>query len=185
MVAYLEFLKSDPAGREAAAGLLARMERHRSVVLEVLSREGVPHWLAYAALARSGFEPLCVDTAGAGGLWLLSAEQARALGLPVGYWRDGRRDPSLSTQAVARFLREEQTRSGSWEQSLLALMRGPRPPSDEPLPPAAIAVDQAEQRFVTRTMAVAVLGEHRELLGFPAAAAALPAASRNWNCPPA
>jgi membrane-bound lytic murein transglycosylase D len=176
-LAFVEYLKSDPEGRPAAVALLGRLDRLRRPVAEALARGGAPRWLAYAALARSGFDPAATTADGGAGLWMLSAERARALGLTVGYWKDGRRDPLRATEGVARFVAD---RAGVPPvEALLSLFRGPRAgadvAADGPLPPSvlatdspavATAVDRAERLFLARTFALALIDENRQALGF-------------------
>jgi membrane-bound lytic murein transglycosylase D len=176
VLAFVDYLKGDPEGRVAAVALLGRLDRWRRPVGEALARGGAPRWLAYAALARSGFEPAAVAADGAAGLWMLSAERAQALGLTVSYWKDGRRDPQRATEAVARFVGE---RSGTPPaEALLSLFRGSRAAAgagDGTLPPSVLppeapvqsaAVDRAERLFLARTFALALIGENRQALGF-------------------
>jgi membrane-bound lytic murein transglycosylase D len=182
VLAFVEYLKSDAEGRAAAVALLGRLDRLRRPVAEALARGGAPRWLAYAALARSGFEPAATAADGAAGLWMLSAERARALGLGVSYWKDGRRDPQRASEMVARYIAD---RGGVPPvEALLSLFRGPRGAdvaADGPLPPGALSatppaaalapaevqvVDRAERLFLARSFALALIDENRQALGF-------------------
>ena len=161
---------------------------------EALARGGAPRWLAYAALARSGFDPAAAAADGGAGLWMLSAERARALGLAVGYWKDGRRDPLRATEAVARFVADRA--AGRPVEALLSLFRGPRAgadvAADGTVPPSVLApdapacrrwraVDRAERLFLARTFALALIGENRQALGFDRRRSRARASIR-WSC---
>ena len=51
---------------------------------------------------------------GAGGVWQFMPGAARAYGLEVSYWIDGRRDPERAADAAARYLKDLYVRFGSW-----------------------------------------------------------------------
>jgi membrane-bound lytic murein transglycosylase D len=181
LVRLLEHMKDDRRGREATAGLLRRFGRYRSLVEGALAAGGAPRLLAYAALARSGFEPAASRARdGAGGFWMLRTEDARQMGVEVGFWMDGRRDPQASTEAVGRHLGGLNERLGSWQRALAAFSEGEHEPDAGPLRVGGergdeSALAEAEDlaatpggRFVAFTFAVALIGENRAALGFPA-----------------
>ena len=175
LLRLVQHMKEDRRGREAAAGLLRRFGRHRATVEAALVGTGAPRALAYAALARSGFEPQATDADGAAGFWMVRVADARELGVQVSFWLDARRDPDASTQAVGRHLSELQGHLGSWQRALAAFHEGDREPPARTLQVVgelgedAAAEDVAGTpggRFVAFTFAVAVVGENREALGF-------------------
>ena len=182
VLAFVDYLKADPEGRAAAVALLDRLDRLGRPVGEALTRGGAPRWLVYVALARSGFDPAAVAADGGAGLWMLGPERGRALGLAVGFWKDGRRDPLRATEAVARFV-ADRGRAG-WSETVLSLFRGPRPGAtgatgatgavtDGPMPPGSLApeapaIDRGERLFLARAFALALIGENRQSLGFAA-----------------
>jgi membrane-bound lytic murein transglycosylase D len=146
-------------GRQVMMGLLARLSRRRGEVEAALERTGVPRLLVYAALAQSGFAPETTVATGEVGLWRLSPAAAARLGLAVGFWEDERRDPVRSTEAVGRWLALEQARLGSWAAALASVGAGS---GHGPV------AEAAGRRLVARTHALALVGENRETLGFPA-----------------
>jgi membrane-bound lytic murein transglycosylase D len=80
----------------------------------VLARHGLPRDLFYLAMIESGFESAARSRVGAGGVWQFMPGAARAYGLEVSYWIDGRRDPERAADAAARYLKDLYVRFGSW-----------------------------------------------------------------------
>ena len=69
-----------------------------------MQRQGLPAELACLPLVESAFEPRCVSSAGAAGLWQLMPQTARRFGLTVSKEKDERFDVEKSTAAAARYL---------------------------------------------------------------------------------
>ena len=67
-----------------------------------------------AAKLESGFDPGATSLRSAGGIWQFIPGAARAYGLEVSRWVDGRRDPERATEAAARLLKDLYVRFGSW-----------------------------------------------------------------------
>ena len=110
---YLEYFKSDPKGRAVMSNWLRRAGRYRDVFDKVLVRHGLPRDLFYLAMIESGFESSAKSRVGAGGVWQFMPGAARAYGLEVSYWIDGRRDPERAADAAARYLKDLYVRFGS------------------------------------------------------------------------
>jgi len=111
---YLDYFKSDPKGRAVMSNWLRRAGRYRDVFDKVLVRHGLPRDLFYLAMIESGFESTAKSRVGAGGVWQFMPGAARAYGLEVSYWIDGRRDPERAADAAARYLKDLYVRFGSW-----------------------------------------------------------------------
>jgi len=111
---YLDYFKNDPKGRAVMANWLRRAGRYRDLFDKVLARHGLPHDLFYLAMIESGFESGARSRVGAGGVWQFMPGAARAYGLEVSYWIDGRRDPGRAADAAARYLKDLYVRFGSW-----------------------------------------------------------------------
>jgi membrane-bound lytic murein transglycosylase D len=111
---YLDYFKNDPKGRSVMSNWLRRAGRYRDVFDKVLARYGLPHDLFYLAMIESGFESAARSRVGAGGVWQFMPSAARAYGLEVSYWIDGRRDPERAADAAARYLKDLYVRFGSW-----------------------------------------------------------------------
>jgi membrane-bound lytic murein transglycosylase D len=111
---YLDYFKNDPKGRAVMTNWLRRAARYRELIEKVLAREGLPKDLLYVAMVESGFDTGARSRVGAGGIWQFMPSAARAYGLEVSYWTDGRRDPERSVEAAARYLKDLYVRFGSW-----------------------------------------------------------------------
>jgi peptidoglycan lytic transglycosylase D len=111
---YLDYFKNDPKGRLVMANWLRRAGRYRELFQRTLAVEGLPKDLFYVAMVESGFDCGARSRVGAGGIWQFMPGAARAYGIEVSYWFDGRRDPELSAQAAARYLKDLYVRFGSW-----------------------------------------------------------------------
>ena len=111
---YLDYFKNDPKGRSVMSNWLRRAGRYRDVFDKVLARHGLPRDLFYLAMIESGFESAARSRVGAGGVWQFMPGAARAYGLEVSYWIDGRRDPERAADAAARYLKDLYVRFGSW-----------------------------------------------------------------------
>ena len=111
---YLDYFKNDPKGRAVMSNWLRRAGRYRDLFDKVLARHGLPRDLFYLAMIESGFESSAKSRVGAGGVWQFMPGAARAYGLEVSYWIDGRRDPERAADAAARYLKDLYVRFGSW-----------------------------------------------------------------------
>jgi len=99
---YLDYFKNDPKGRSVMSNWLRRAGRYREMFDKVLVRHGLPRDLFYLAMIESGFESAAKSRVGAGGCWQFMPGAARAYGLEVSYWIDGRRDPERAAASAAR-----------------------------------------------------------------------------------
>lgn len=90
--------------RSTTSLVLARASHHLPIVLAGVRQQGLPRELAALPLVESAFEPACVSSAGAAGLWQLMPQTARRFGLTVNSNVDERFDVQKSTQAATRYL---------------------------------------------------------------------------------
>ncbi len=98
----------------------ARCAPLRAEIEAILNEEGVSTDYYYLALAESGCKPSARSSAGAVGLWQLTAPTSRAHGLTVNARRDDRLDWRASTHAAARYIRGLQTRFGAFDWTIAA-----------------------------------------------------------------
>jgi membrane-bound lytic murein transglycosylase D len=111
---YLDYFKGDPKGRAVMSNWLRRAGRFRAIFEKTLERQGLPKDLIYVAMVESGFDTGARSRVGAGGVWQFMPGAARAYGLEVSYWLDGRADPERAADAAARYLKDLYVRFGSW-----------------------------------------------------------------------
>jgi len=110
--------------REAFVQGLTAERLFRGVVHRALGVEGLPGDLAALPLVESSYHPGLVSTAGAVGLWQLTADVADRW-LRVDGKVDERRDPARASVAAAGYLRELHDQFGSWPLALTAYNHGP------------------------------------------------------------
>jgi soluble lytic murein transglycosylase-like protein len=81
-----------------------RKEHYWPMISKEFSALGLPEEMAYVAWQESNFDPLAKSSVGARGMWQMTAETARRLGLKVNGSVDERLDPVKQTPAAARHL---------------------------------------------------------------------------------
>jgi len=107
---------------------LARGEKLRPRIQEVLERHALPVTLVAVALVESGFRALAPDPTSAehrgAGVWQLIPETARHLGLRVDDDVDERMDLGRETDAAARYLAQLHTELDDWPLAIAAYTHG-------------------------------------------------------------
>jgi membrane-bound lytic murein transglycosylase D len=93
---------------------LARSGKYRSLMGNILRKEGLPENLVYLALIESGFSPDAYSRANAIGPWQFIHSTALRYGLTINSWVDERKDPVLSTRAAAAYLKDLYEKFGEW-----------------------------------------------------------------------
>ena len=96
----------------------------RSTVRRVLAAEGLPLDLAALPLIESAYHPGMVSSAGAMGLWQLTADVADRW-IRIDGKVDERRDPGRASVAAAAYLKDLHAQFGSWPLALTAYNHGP------------------------------------------------------------
>ena len=120
---YLDWWLSD---LDDLAKFLSSAELYMFYVYEEVKRRGLPAELALLPFIESRFDPYAYSHASAAGLWQITKDTGKYLGLESNWWRQERRDIRLSTAAALDYLEElNQEYQGDWLLSLAAYNAGP------------------------------------------------------------
>ena len=92
---------------------------------QALEEQGLPLELKYLPMIESSLDPNAVSKHGAAGLWQFMLATAKGLGMEVNSLIDERRDPYLSSEMAASYLKGLYEAYGDWSLAIAAYNCGP------------------------------------------------------------
>ncbi|MCH5225792.1 MAG: LysM peptidoglycan-binding domain-containing protein [Muribaculaceae bacterium] len=92
---------------------------------QALEEQGLPLELKYLPMIESSLDPNAVSRHGAAGLWQFMLATAKGLGMEVNSLVDERRDPYLSSEMAAAYLKGLYDSYGDWSLAIAAYNCGP------------------------------------------------------------
>lgn len=112
-------------GRAQIAAVLGLSLYYMPIFEQALEEQGLPLELKYLPIIESGLNPNAVSKHGATGLWQFMLGTAKGLGLEVTSLVDERRDPYVSSERAASYLKDLYATYGDWSLAIAAYNCGP------------------------------------------------------------
>ena len=123
--AYIDRYLGSKSGRAQVAATLGLSNYYMPIFEQALEQEGLPLELKYLPVIESSLDPNAVSRHGATGLWQFMLGAAKGLGMEVNSLVDERRDPYISSEKAAAFLKELYATYGDWTLAIAAYNCGP------------------------------------------------------------
>ncbi len=111
--------------RQLVENMLGLSLYYMPIFEEALERHNMPLELRYLPVIESALVPQAVSKAGAAGLWQFMPATGKGLGLEINSLVDQRRDPYLSSDAGARYLKQLYNTYKDWSLAIAAYNCGP------------------------------------------------------------
>ena len=121
--AYIEKYTKD--GRNRVPALLGLGLYYNPIFEQALEEQQLPLELKYLPMIESSLDPNAVSKHGAAGLWQFMLATAKGLGMEVNSVVDERRDPYLSSEMAATYLKGLYDSYGDWSMAIAAYNCGP------------------------------------------------------------
>lgn len=112
-------------GRSTVSALLGLGLYYNPIFEQALEEQGLPLELKYLPMIESALDPNAVSKHGATGLWQFMLATAKGLGMEVNSLIDERRDPYLSSEMAAGYLKGLYESYGDWSLAIAAYNCGP------------------------------------------------------------
>lgn len=112
-------------GRAQVSAILGLSYYYMPIFEQALEAQGLPLELKYLPVIESGLDPNAVSRSGATGLWQFLLGTARGLGMEVNSLVDERRDPYISSEKAAAYLKDLYDAYGDWLLAIAAYNCGP------------------------------------------------------------
>lgn len=110
-------------GKKDMEGALSRSQYYFPLMDTLLNKEGLPNQLKFLAMATSDLRFDYFDSLdGARGLWHFNYAQAKLFDLKITSYEDARLDPTLSSQAFVRAIKEYHNIYKDWELAVAAFI---------------------------------------------------------------
>lgn len=112
-------------GRAQVPALLGLGLYYNPIFEQALEEQGLPLELKYLPMIESSLDPNATSKHGAAGLWQFMLATAKGLGMEVNSLVDERRDPYLSSEMAAGYLKGLYDSYGDWSLAIAAYNCGP------------------------------------------------------------
>ncbi|MCH5223178.1 MAG: transglycosylase SLT domain-containing protein [Muribaculaceae bacterium] len=112
-------------GRRLVSALLGLGLYYTPIFEQALEEQGLPLELKYLPMIESALDPNAVSKHGATGLWQFMLATAKGLGMEVNSLVDERRDPYLSSEMAAAYLKGLYDSYSDWSLAIAAYNCGP------------------------------------------------------------
>lgn len=117
--------KYTSSDRRQVPALLGLGLYYNPIFEQALEEQGLPLELKYLPMIESSLDPNAVSKQGAAGLWQFMLATAKGLGMEVNSLVDERRDPYLSSEMAAAYLKGLYESYGDWSLAIAAYNCGP------------------------------------------------------------